>query len=993
MATKKRFKATLLALGAALALAGCTPPVNSGSASVSEGSSVQSGSSTGSSQAEELYAPTVEEGILHGKVHLSRTGALPVGTEVRILAEPEEGYEVKGYTLNGEPLPSDTFLIQAGLNVAGATFKEKAPVTEYGSVVVTSEDPNGTIAAYAGDTLIERDNRRQIVGTKIKVVSTPIDETYQLSSLTLNGEEVPFDPATGTYEFEVVKGKNYIGGAFSIARPGEGLIRLSGGEHAEVTLSHEGEYVPVGTEIQLSIVPDSGFTVKGVTLNGTALEGTDGEYLFPAVEGMNLVHVEVVPSAEAISILPAEELVLDEDYTYYDRYLAVVGESYQLSVSYEPEGSFAPVRWEVPSYDQEYVTVDENGLLTVLAPYGSGVTVTASVEGNDSVYDTISIVPISESESLLREVYSAMRTAIEVEPEVSPRSEIRIESKGADEEKASGTTYSFESYEDGHSITTARSDGGAIEYFYRGILDNTYYTLHKDGTGALSVIDDPEAVPSSSREEYERKVNAWGAIEIEGDYGMRETYEGVSGYIMEKALAIFDYTDYQKDEYVESAEVEKTWDGYSIHLEFGDDSIWESYTVIDVELRFYTDGRLYEASYSRYDYEDVSTAEAITEDTPYSYEGATASTESGERGVDESGLFSIDDCFYDSFSVGLFRDDEDLEGSRIALGEDGYYEVYNSETIYLFLEDGKPGTALPGIDVPEFSLESEDLSFTVSEAYGTDGYYFRSYQSGEGTITVKTKDAEPVTIKIRVVDRPVESVYWYDELPSSLYVGEEIELDARITPTEGIADTGVTYSIDKGVTEASLYEKTDDRGYSDGWFLKAGNVPGTVTITATSNADPSKSITHTIEIKAVPDMSSELSGATLNGTFSESDWGSGITFDIAYEITFSEFAEGVADFTLTLKGTETYEDPYGWGAEPEVTEIDLVYSGKATLSGLVLSLGEVTEAGDGDLSLCPVTMTVLLGEGESFGGLSFVRVVEGGYVSEEYEIVLTKEAL
>lgn len=98
----------------------------------------------------------------HGKVFALQTAAKS-GEKVRLSCMPEAGYKLAGFTLNGEKLDGNTFIMPNGDVQVSAVFE---PVTY--SITYVGGDPSGNPTAYTvndwGTTLIQPDKGDYDVG-------------------------------------------------------------------------------------------------------------------------------------------------------------------------------------------------------------------------------------------------------------------------------------------------------------------------------------------------------------------------------------------------------------------------------------------------------------------------------------------------------------------------------------------------------------------------------------------------------------------------------------------------------------------------------------------------------------------------------------------------------------------------------------------------------------------------------------------------------------
>ena len=187
------------------------------------------------------------------------------GTEVTLTVTPDTGYQVKSVTLNGTAVELTngkyTFTITQD-SVFAAEF-EKIPA---GNVILTVNCGGGGKVTPRTASYAE--------GTEVTLTVTP-DEGYQVKSVTLNGTAVEL--INGMYTFTITQDSVFAAEFEKI--PGSNVIlTVNCGEGGKVTPG-TASYAE-GTEVTLTVTPDTGYRVKSVTLNGTAVELTNGKYTF-----------------------------------------------------------------------------------------------------------------------------------------------------------------------------------------------------------------------------------------------------------------------------------------------------------------------------------------------------------------------------------------------------------------------------------------------------------------------------------------------------------------------------------------------------------------------------------------------------------------------------------------------------------------------------------------------------------------------------------------
>ena len=187
-----------------------------------------------------------------GTVSASATSAT-AGTTVKLTATPAEGYTLDYFTLDGERINGDTFIMPARNVEVSAVFTANA----YSITVV--QPANGSVAASATSAT---------AGTTVKLTATPA-EGYTLDYFTLDGERINGDtfimPARNVDVSAVFTANAY---SITVVQPTNGTVSAS-------KLS-----AFFGEAVELTAVPDEGYELSHYVVNGAANNG--GTFTMPA---------------------------------------------------------------------------------------------------------------------------------------------------------------------------------------------------------------------------------------------------------------------------------------------------------------------------------------------------------------------------------------------------------------------------------------------------------------------------------------------------------------------------------------------------------------------------------------------------------------------------------------------------------------------------------------------------------------------------------------
>ena len=204
----------------------------------------------------------------NGSVAASATFAT-AGTTIELTATPAEGYTLDYFTLDGERINGDTFIMPARNVEVSAVFTANA----YSITVV--QPTGGTVSASATSAT---------AGTTVKLTATPA-EGYTLDYFTLDGERIngnTFSMPAQNVEVSAV----FTANAYSIT-----VVQPAGG-----TVSASATSAAAGTTVELTATPAEGYALDYFTLDGERINGDT--FIMPARN----VEVSAVFTANAYSI-------------------------------------------------------------------------------------------------------------------------------------------------------------------------------------------------------------------------------------------------------------------------------------------------------------------------------------------------------------------------------------------------------------------------------------------------------------------------------------------------------------------------------------------------------------------------------------------------------------------------------------------------------------------------------------------------------------------
>lgn len=934
----------------------------------------------------ELTTVTIKEGITNGTVTLSKEGYVEVGSTVEIIAIPDEGYAVEKYFLNGTELDGNSFAVVKGTNEVNVTFVELPATTLYGSVrVLADEISHGDIVAKLEDgTVLTEENRRQPVGTKVLLELTAENECYEINEVKLN--DTVLTATDGAYSFTVVEGKNFISADFELSHPGEGLVRLVAPEHAKVVVDRIDDYFKVGEQVTVTLTPDANYTIKSVSVNEVAIEEseTDNVYTFEVKEGLNTITVDVASEATGVAFVMDEDWLMATDLMY-EAYYVIEGKEYQLETTFTPEGSYDELTFKVNDAENEYLEISDTGLLKVKKAYNSAnFTVTVALKSNPDIYDTINVRAVKQSQYSIEELKDNLLKAKEKEISEANKTQLIIEEKAASDTSTSKTTYDFEAYNDKHSITTVTDDEGNTSRYYRGIVDGVFYGLvRENGETSVPYNGEPATITTDNEKEYLEKVNTFGSLE----FGYYDVFTGVIDYMYEKTLGDnsiyrYDYSTASQYDAFECTTVTTSLTTYDVSTKIRAENSWGEPYAFDITMHYEFDylGYLKSATYERKDYDGITDVDQeITSSTAYDLEKYTISLTYDDKGEDPNNYFNINDYFYKDFTPEVYTSRDLTDETKLELNANDQYETVVDSTYYIGLSNISPSTALNDID--EIKATSSNTSVVSSVSSTSNGYlYFDVLSEGETTITIKSKN---VTKKIKIVASylDVTSVDFNESISTNLIAGGEVLLEASVTPDEGIKSSEVEFTIEEDTTGGAKIDSRLDRwGISTEYYLVAGEKAGTITVKATSVANPEVSDTLTFTVKEVPSMTSNLVGKTYQAEWTTFDSSTYNDLTYSYKVTFGNDASNLTA-TIELSCEES-----SWYGDPTVT--NGVFTATVTQKGSKLEFSNIVaqEGNTLETSELPTSLNISLTDELAFDGLSVVIDGESQELEEFVDI-------
>ena len=192
--------------------------------------------------------------------HPLTPSAVPYGTVVKVVATPEEtkGYVLKELKANGLPVQDNRFTMTAPTTVTARFEKQTFAVS-----ATVKENKGGTIQLEGASNLNAVE-----YGTELRVNTTPDTENgYQLKEIWVNGNKLAGNTFTVTSvtKVEAVFEKQTFAVTAQVKDGMGGFVALSGAQNLKA--------VEFGTELTVVTMPQDGFSLKQILVNGQKLEG------------------------------------------------------------------------------------------------------------------------------------------------------------------------------------------------------------------------------------------------------------------------------------------------------------------------------------------------------------------------------------------------------------------------------------------------------------------------------------------------------------------------------------------------------------------------------------------------------------------------------------------------------------------------------------------------------------------------------------------------
>ena len=180
---------------------------------------------------------------------------VPYGTDLFIVDNPKEGYELTALTANGTDILATKKVFISGHTIIKATFTKKSFAVTFNKV------GEGTLTATGASNL-----NTVAYGTELTINATPA-AGYELVSITANGADITATKKIVVKENLTVKAtfakKTF---AVTLTKEGEGTITATGASNLNT--------VAYGTELTIVATPATGYELVSLDANGVDITAT-----------------------------------------------------------------------------------------------------------------------------------------------------------------------------------------------------------------------------------------------------------------------------------------------------------------------------------------------------------------------------------------------------------------------------------------------------------------------------------------------------------------------------------------------------------------------------------------------------------------------------------------------------------------------------------------------------------------------------------------------
>lgn len=560
--------------------------------------------------------------------------------------------------------------------------------------------------------------------------------------------------------------------------------------------------------------------VKGLKLGTTTVTITskDGNFKDTATINVN------GEDAESIKIVVPEDTLKSGD-TYFIQ----VGTSIQLSTILNP--SDAVNRFTYAAFDrsnqsvEDYVSIDENGLMTALKPM-MNITVSAVTDNNK--ISSVKFSALTKSKYSSEYIRQKISSSLALESENVVNATLEERSK-----KVSDYTYidEFKIYENGITKTRTTRDNlddtFSVKNGYIGIKNDKFYTLIRDDNNYDVMAT--ECLPIGSEKNQITREEA----ELRSSVISTTTLFGSSNILLDKVIDSITYFS-TTQEWIEfnfeatdnrirmSGSFEKLSNYYLVKSLFYKLDLTINLDDLGMITSYQFISNAYDSTGYNFDNHQLSSSAK-----PAEIYSLKLNQESGARTTCNDFAISPEQCYFTSFDVNTYAYTEDEISSTFEIGDIVHFKVINPN----------PSTATTLIDDVYFTSSSDPNVVDYSSQGG-----LKALGSGTCVLTFTSSNGVICQKEVTVKYKAAEKIQFVNLDVNGIKVGESIEeFNARVLPEGSKQDYKI--EIISGQDCGRLDYNSETKLYSL-TALKEGKI----TVKTSSIDDPNISITKDIYV-------------------------------------------------------------------------------------------------------------------------------------------------
>ncbi len=350
------------------------------------------------------------------------------GASVTITAQPDPGYEVDQWVINGsavEGASGDTFTYTAETDQSGAAIAVTFRQVTY---AVSWEGSHGTVTVQGYE-----ENSAQIRGGEQLVFTAVPDQGYTVTGWTVNGQEVTQGLSGNTLTWTVPNGQAadpVVTGyeIRAIFESGSYEVVIQQPDHAVITASQADlDAVAGDTEITFTAEPEEGYQVAGWIVNGQTTDSSSATYSIQIKENTTISAV-IVPSAYLVTYGPNDPAWGSVTAAGAAASPASVGYGQSITFTAQPSAFYYIAGWQLDGVLVEntanqaaFTLTDVKQAHTVTAVFAAAISFEVGYESgaNGSLSATVNGEPLVLTPDQYQNVWGGSKLVFTAQPSTS----------------------------------------------------------------------------------------------------------------------------------------------------------------------------------------------------------------------------------------------------------------------------------------------------------------------------------------------------------------------------------------------------------------------------------------------------------------------------------------------------------------------------------------------------------------------------------------------